>query len=93
MSWSDLCFDRCIEMVIGVLGILKAGGAYLPLDPNYPIGAAAVHAGGRGAARGPDSGASEELLPATAAIVDIDTAASRIAAEPDGNLGRIELPD
>jgi len=28
--------ERCLEMVVGMLGILKAGGAYLPLDPEYP---------------------------------------------------------
>ncbi|MBV6623051.1 MAG: amino acid adenylation domain-containing protein [Rivularia sp. (in: Bacteria)] len=31
-----ICVERCLEMVIGLLGILKAGGAYVPLDPNYP---------------------------------------------------------
>ena len=31
-----ICMERCLEMVIGLLGILKAGGAYLPLDPAYP---------------------------------------------------------
>jgi amino acid adenylation domain-containing protein/thioester reductase-like protein len=31
-----LCFDRSLEMLVGMLGILKAGGAYLPLDPTYP---------------------------------------------------------
>jgi amino acid adenylation domain-containing protein/thioester reductase-like protein len=31
-----LCFERSLEMVVGLLGILKAGGAYVPLDPNYP---------------------------------------------------------
>jgi amino acid adenylation domain-containing protein len=31
-----LCVERCLEMLVGVLGILKAGGAYLPLDPHYP---------------------------------------------------------
>ncbi|WP_442935875.1 amino acid adenylation domain-containing protein [Nostoc sp.] len=31
-----ICIERCLEMVVGLLGILKAGGAYLPLDPDYP---------------------------------------------------------
>jgi len=31
-----ICVERCLEMVVGLLGILKAGGAYVPLDPEYP---------------------------------------------------------
>jgi amino acid adenylation domain-containing protein len=31
-----ICMERCIELVVGIIGILKAGGAYLPLDPAYP---------------------------------------------------------
>jgi amino acid adenylation domain-containing protein len=31
-----ICMERCLEMVVGLIGILKAGGAYLPLDPAYP---------------------------------------------------------
>jgi amino acid adenylation domain-containing protein len=31
-----LCLDRCLDMIVGILGILKAGGAYVPLDPDNP---------------------------------------------------------
>ena len=31
-----ICMERCLEMVVGLLGILKAGGAYVPLDPASP---------------------------------------------------------
>lgn len=31
-----ICVERCLEMVVGLLGILKAGGAYVPIDPEYP---------------------------------------------------------
>jgi non-ribosomal peptide synthetase component F len=31
-----LCFERSLDMVIGMIGVLKAGGAFLPLDPSYP---------------------------------------------------------
>jgi amino acid adenylation domain-containing protein/non-ribosomal peptide synthase protein (TIGR01720 family)/FkbM family methyltransferase len=31
-----ICFERSLEMVVGMLGVLKAGGCYVPLDPGYP---------------------------------------------------------
>jgi tyrocidine synthetase-3 len=32
-----IMMERCVEIIIGILGILKAGGAYLPIDPTYPV--------------------------------------------------------
>ena len=31
-----ICTERCLEMVVALLGILKAGAAYVPIDPAYP---------------------------------------------------------
>ena len=31
-----LCLERCLDMVVALLGIFKSGGVYLPLDPDYP---------------------------------------------------------
>ncbi len=31
-----ICMERCLELVVGLLGILKSGGAYVPLDPAHP---------------------------------------------------------
>ncbi len=31
-----ICAERCMEMVVGLLGILQAGAAYLPIDPHTP---------------------------------------------------------
>jgi amino acid adenylation domain-containing protein len=28
--------ERCIDMVVALLGIMKAGGTYVPIDPEYP---------------------------------------------------------
>ena len=33
-----VCMERCIDMVVSLLGILKAGAAYVPIDPSHPKG-------------------------------------------------------
>ena len=33
-----LCFERSVEMIVGILGVLRSGGAYVPLDPTNPRG-------------------------------------------------------
>src|SRR5262249_15185370 len=35
-SLVGICFERSLEMVIGLIGIWKAGAAYVPLDSEYP---------------------------------------------------------
>ncbi|MEO8129310.1 MAG: aminotransferase class III-fold pyridoxal phosphate-dependent enzyme [Bryobacteraceae bacterium] len=31
-----ICMERCVDMLVGLLGILKSGGGYVPLDPDAP---------------------------------------------------------
>ena len=31
-----ICMERCLDMVVSILGVLKAGAAWVPMDPDYP---------------------------------------------------------
>lgn len=35
-SCVGIYMERCLDVVVAILGVLKAGGAYVPLDPTYP---------------------------------------------------------
>jgi amino acid adenylation domain-containing protein len=82
-----ICMERCVEMVVGLIGILKAGGAYVPLDPAYP--------GERQAFMLDDSRAAVVLtqrhlaerdqLAATVQVICLDSDSEAIARESDRN--------
>jgi non-ribosomal peptide synthetase component F len=87
-----LCVERCVEMVVGLLGILKAGGAYVPLDPAYPAERLAYML---------DDAAPRILLtrrslrsilpPVTMEVIEIDGNWSAIAEHDDTNLAPAAL--
>jgi amino acid adenylation domain-containing protein len=74
-SLVGLCFERSVELVVGVLGVLKAGAAYLPLDPDYPQARLAHMLEDAGPALILCTATLRERLPSTAAAaVALDTA-------------------
>src|SRR5437763_3572612 len=78
-----LCLERSLEMVVGLIGILKAGGAYLPLDPSYPAERLCFMLADAGAAvLITHSGLRERLGGRAARVVELDSEAAAIAAEP-----------
>ncbi|WP_146188357.1 non-ribosomal peptide synthetase [Methylosinus sporium] len=78
-----ICAERCLEMVVGLLGVLKAGGAYLPLDPDYPSERLAYMIADARPALVLTQERLRERLPATIQTVCLD--AHRTAIESDGN--------
>ena len=84
--------ERSASMVVGLLAILKAGGAYVPLDPMYPTERLAHML--EDAA--PCAVLTQEKLRArlpgsAAAVIAVDSAATRIAACDPTNLDPDEL--
>src|SRR5215475_395491 len=78
-----LCLERSLEMVVGLLGILKAGGAYLPLDPSYPAQRLTFMLADAGARVLITHSALRDRLDVQAArVLELDSAAAAIAAQP-----------
>src|SRR5213080_735624 len=70
-------------MVVGLIGILKAGGAYLPLDPSYPAERLCFMLADAGAAvLITHSGLRDRLGGHAARVVELDSEAAAIAAQP-----------
>lgn len=78
-----LCFDRSLEMVIGLLAILKAGGAYLPLDPSNPADRLAfMLADAKSPAVVTRADLADRLLGSSAHVVRLDSDAAQISKHP-----------
>ena len=78
-----VCMESSTQTIAGVIGILKAGGAYVPLDPQYPRERLAFMLED---ARPPvvltQSGLLTGLPLGRSRLVEVDTEATRISAQP-----------
>ncbi|MBM3778474.1 MAG: amino acid adenylation domain-containing protein [Acidimicrobiia bacterium] len=89
-TFVGICTDRCLDMVVALLGILKAGGAYIPLDPAYPAERLKIIIEDSQVPIVVTQMAHEENLQASGArLVVIDREADAIAARPSTP---VELP-
>lgn len=87
-----VCFERSLEMVVGVLGVLKAGGAYLPLDPNYPADRLQQMVEDATPTVVLTQAALKEKVPQSAAqMVVLEEAQEHVAGQPETNLSAAEL--
>jgi amino acid adenylation domain-containing protein len=78
-----VCLERGPRMIVATLAALKAGGAYVPLDPAYPAERLAFMLADTAVPVLVTESSLEDRLPHHAArIVQVDTDAEAIAAEP-----------
>jgi amino acid adenylation domain-containing protein len=78
-----ICLERGVDAIVAVLGVLKAGGAYVPLDPGYPAVRLSFMLADAGVAvLVTRDGLRDGLAKRDGvAVVSVDGAAERIAAE------------
>ncbi|HEX7978691.1 MAG TPA: amino acid adenylation domain-containing protein [Gemmatimonadaceae bacterium] len=77
-----LCFERSVEMIVGMYGILAAGGAYVPLLPDQPAARLAKQIEECGARVVVTMASHRALLPADVEVVSLDADAEALAAFP-----------
>jgi amino acid adenylation domain-containing protein len=78
-----ICVQRGPDMALAILGVLKAGGAYVPLDPAHPAETRGWMLADSGAAvlLTHASLAADASAASAVAVVELDSARARIAAE------------
>ncbi|MEO6638394.1 MAG: amino acid adenylation domain-containing protein, partial [Ginsengibacter sp.] len=83
-----ICIDRSFEMITGILGILKAGAAYVPIDPEYPEDRINYILEDTSARFIVTNAATAQKLSKNSnlSILELDTEANKISAQPDKNL-------
>jgi len=75
-------------MVVALMGILKAGGAYMPLDPDYPSNRLALMLeDAQPLVILTQNALLQRLPPHEIPTICLDSEWSKIASEPDSNLG------
>ncbi len=84
----QICLERGVDMIAGILGILKAGGAYVPIDPSYPADRISYMLEDTGASVILSNKSQSRKLPAIegADIIDIEENHSNIKSQSTENL-------
>lgn len=86
--------DRCVEMIVAVLGVLKAGGVYVPLDLSYPVQRLSFMLDDADVQLVLSVSTCDENLPAhRAPVVLLDSDWPLIAAQSDEDTDRKITPD
>jgi amino acid adenylation domain-containing protein len=89
-----ICMDRCVDLLVAMLGVLRAGAAYVPIEPTYPPQRQELLIADAGA---PMLITQERYLGTTdrrgRAVVSIDRDRHRLEAHADGPLQIDTGPD
>jgi amino acid adenylation domain-containing protein/non-ribosomal peptide synthase protein (TIGR01720 family) len=94
-TFTGVCVEQSVDMLVALLGVVKAGGAYVPLDASHPAERLAFVLADTGASVVVTSRAQAAAVPDgfTGRRVLIDGDWPRIARCPAGDPPRLAVPD
>ncbi|HYC30068.1 MAG TPA: condensation domain-containing protein, partial [Chitinophagaceae bacterium] len=89
-----VCMDKCVDLMVGVLGVLKAGAAYMPVDPSYPKDRIAfmLEQADAKLVLSNSKSSSKILTRAGATIIELDSTQKAIGGEAVTPPGSLPLP-